>query len=282
MKIIAEVGINHNGSLEIARGCIDVAKMAGADVVKFQKRDLEIVYSHCWDDPRKSPWGDTQGAQKNQLELSQSDFDEIDRHCAEVNMDWTASAWDIKSLEFLDRYDLKSLKVASPMVASMEFLQAVAERRKEVYLSTGACDLSMVDDAVEVFTKAGCPFVLMHCVLAYPMPPALANLTVLDLYRKRYGCRVGWSGHERGLDISFAAAGFGIHAIERHLTLSKLLYGSDQEASLDPQEFTDLCHGLRRIESAMGRPIKAILPEEEKNAWKLRAHLNCDNLPEQQ
>jgi N-acetylneuraminate synthase len=246
--IIAEVGINHNGSLAIAKRLIDAAKQCGADAVKFQKRTVELVYSRDFlESPRISPWGSTQRAQKEALELAAHEYAQIDAHCRATDIEWFASAWDLGSFDFLRKFDLKHNKVASAMIAKQDLLEAIAEDPKPTFISTGMGTRSDIDRAVEIFRAARCPFQLMHCVSKYPTPDREANLEAIPGLRARYACEVGYSGHEIGLAASLRAAVLGISSLERHITLDRSLYGSDQAASLSPPEFRSLAEGAREL-----------------------------------
>ena len=272
--IIAEIGINHNGDLNIAKKLIDVAKDAGCDAVKFQKRDIDRVYTkELLDSPRESPWGTTQREQKQGLEFGREEYDEIDRYCRECGIAWFASAWETESLAFLDKYDLPLAKVASAMMVSDEFLNAVANRKKYTFLSTAMCDMDQIGHAVEIFKKQNCPFQLMHCVACYPLNPEDANLKCINTLRETFKCPVGYSGHEMDGVISLAAVAMGATAIERHITLDRNMYGSDQKSSLEPEELKTLCRHIRMIENSLGDGIKRILDAEYGTAKKLRAHL---------
>lgn len=272
--IIAEIGINHNGDISIAKQLIDTAKRCGCDAVKFQKRDINLVYSkEMLDSPRESPWGTTQRDQKMGLEFGKEEFDEIDRYCREVGIEWFASAWDPNSMKFLDQYDLKHHKVASAMIVSDDFLRDVAARKKHTFISTAMSTLDDVARAVNIFREADCPFELMHCVGTYPMKPENANLNCIKTLRDTFKCDVGYSGHETGLAVSVGAAMLGITSLERHITLDRSMYGSDQAASVEPLGLGQLCRYVRILEGARGDGVKRILPEEEKVAVKLREHL---------
>jgi N-acetylneuraminate synthase len=273
--IIAEIGINHNGSLEIAKQLIDVAKACGADAVKFQKRTIDLVYSKEFlDSPRPSPWGTTQRAQKEGLELSEDEYRQIDAYCKEKGIDWFASAWDLQSHKFLQQFDLEHNKIASAMIVREDLLKVVAAGRKQTFISTGMSTLADMDRAVDIFRAAKCPFELMHCVSTYPLPEEEANLKAIPALKARYRCNVGYSGHEAGLAASYGAVALGITSLERHITLDRGMYGSDQVASVEPAEFRTLVDVVRKIEGAMGdgrigRPKKAELPI----ARKLRAQV---------
>lgn len=276
--IIAEIGINHNGSLDIARRLIEIAKDCGADAVKFQKRTVDLVYAKDFlDSPRISPWGATQRAQKEGLELGEDGYAQIDADCREMGIAWFASAWDLKSFEFLQKFDLKHNKVASAMIVCEDLLEAIAEDGKPTFVSTGMSTRADIDRAVKIFRAAGCPFELMHCISAYPIPDGVANLNAIPALRARYGCEVGYSGHEAGLAISLGAAALGITSLERHITLDRTMYGSDQAASLEPAEFRSLVDGVRKIQHAMGDgAIGRSTKEEVPVARKLRARVAWD------
>jgi len=272
--IIAEIGINHNGSLEIAKQLIDVAKDAGADAVKFQKRTINLVYTkELLDSPRESPWGTTQRQQKEGLEFKFDDYKEIDLYCRKKGIEWFASAWDLESQKFLRQFDLKYNKIASAMIVYKPLLRMVAEEKKHAFISTGMTNAKQVDDAVEIFREANCPFELMHCISTYPMIDEEANLNRINTLRVRYGCNVGYSGHEVGLAVSYAAAALGISSLERHITLDRSMYGSDQAASVETAGFRQLVGAVRKIEKAMGNGSIEMNPKESAVSAKLRAHL---------
>jgi N-acetylneuraminate synthase len=272
--IIAEIGINHNGDIEIAKKLVDIAKECGCDAVKFQKREIEVVYpKEVLDALRESPWGTTNRDQKMHLEFGQKEYEAIDRYCREKQIEWFASAWDYKSLEFLRQFKLKYNKIASAMIVDLDFVKEVALEKKHTFISTGLSEIEDVDKAVEIFRKTGCSFELMHCVGTYPMNEEQANLNVIETLKKRYNCPVGYSGHEPGLAVSYAAAALGISSLERHITVDRTMYGSDQAASIEPGGLRMLIGAVRKIEKAMGDGIKRFLPEEKAVAKKLRVHI---------
>lgn len=272
--IIAEIGINHNGDVEIAKQLIDVAKVAGADAVKFQKRTIDLVYSkEMLDLPRESPWGSTQREQKEGLEFGISEYQEIDVYCREMGIEWFASAWDFESRKFLRNFDLKYNKIASAMIVYEDLLREVAAEKKHTFISTGMTEFEQIDRAVKIFEEANCPFELMHCVSTYPMEDEDANLNCIKTLRDRYHCDVGYSGHEVGLAVSYAAAALGITSLERHITLDRAMYGSDQAASVEPSGFMQLVGAVRKIEKAMGAGVRSLNSKEVPIAKKLRAHL---------
>ena len=276
--IIAEVGINHNGELEIARQLIDVAAAAGADAVKFQKRTIDRVYTKEFlDSPRESPWGKTQRAQKEGLEFGESQYREIDRYCKERKIKWFASAWDVDSQRFLRKFELEYNKIASPMIVSPELLGEVASEGRHTFISTGMSSERDIDRAVDIFTKKKCPFELMHCVSTYPMEDEDANLRRIVTLRERYKCNVGYSGHEVGLAVSYAAVALGATSLERHITLSRAMYGSDQSASVEPAGFRQLVGAVRKIHEALGDGSIQMNPKEIPIAKKLRGHLQWES-----
>ena len=275
--VISEIGINHNGDIQLAKQMIQESKNCGADAVKFQKRDIDLVYDKkLLNEYRESPWGKTQRAQKQGLEFEEKDYVEIDRFCKKVGISWFASAWDINSLKFLDKFDLKYHKIASAMIVDQNLLREVAKRKKHTFISTGMSNIDDIDLAVKIFTENNCSFELMHCISNYPFDDKLANLNLISELSKKFNCNVGYSGHERGgLAISYAAAALGITSLERHFTLNRTMYGSDQAASIEPKTFKELIGGVRKIEQAMkGDKVKKILEEEIPVAKKLRAHIN--------
>ena len=278
IKIIAEIGINHNGDVKLAKDLILLAKKAGCDIVKFQKRDIELVYSNDQlESLRESPWGKTFREQKQGIELSQADYDEINDYCKKTDIDWFASAWDLNSQNFLNKYDLKYNKIASAMIIDKSLLNMVADAKKHTFISTGMSDLKMIDEAVEIFEKKNCSFELMHCVSTYPMRDEDANLKCITSLKKRYKCNIGYSGHEVGLAVSYAAVALGISSLERHITISKSMYGSDQSSSLEFNKLNELVGGVRKLELALGDGEKKIIKAEKSIEEKLRAHIYKTN-----
>jgi N-acetylneuraminate synthase len=269
--VIAEIGINHNGDLDVAKQLILAASEAGCDAVKFQKRTIDIVYTpEVLAQARQSPWGDTQRAQKEGLEFGEVEYDAIDAYCRELGLAWFASAWDVPSQTFLAKYDLPYNKIASALLTHRPLVEAIAAEGKLVFASTGMCTLEQIDTAVEILRAAACPFVLMHTVSTYPTPPADLNLMTIDTLRRRYGAPVGYSGHEGSVEPSLVAAMLGAVAIERHITLDRAMYGSDQSASLEPAELNVLVSRLRDLREWLGDGEKRITPGEASVAEKLR------------
>jgi N-acetylneuraminate synthase len=273
--IIAEIGINHNGDIAITKKLIDQSKDSGFDAVKFQKRHIETVYTKDQlDTPRESPWGKTTREQKYGLEFEKKEYDEIDKYCKEKNIEWFASAWDLESLKFLDQYDLKYHKIASAMIVDHNFLNEVAKRKKYTFISTGMSEIKDIDNAVNIFKNANCSFELMHCVSTYPMKVEDANLATMDALKNKYKCDVGYSGHENGIAVSVCATVLGATSIERHVTLDRTMYGSDQSASIEFVGMKNMVGQIRIMQSAIGEErVGHILDEEVPIAKKLRAHI---------
>jgi len=270
--ITAEIGINHNGDLNIARKLIDVAAFAACDAVKFQKREPGIcVPPHQANTMRETPWGTmTYLDYRYRLEFGKEEFDEIDRYSRDRGIEWFASAWDVESQMFLREYDLKHNKIASPMLTNIKLLEAVAEERKHTFVSTGMSTMPEIETAVDVFRKHRCPFELVHCNSSYPMNNQEANLRCIITLRERFGCDVGYSGHERGLQISLGAVALGASSLERHITLDRAMYGSDQAASLEPQGLLRLVRDVRALEEALGDGEKRVYESEQASLKKLR------------
>lgn len=269
--IIAEIGINHNGDMKITKKLIDGAARAGCDAVKFQKRTLNAVYSQeDLDRPRESPWGTTNRQQKEGLEFNKKEYDEINDYCNSKGIEWFASAWDIESQLFLRQYDLKYNKVASAMLTHRELLETIAQEGKHTFISTGMSTMEQIKKAVQIFEDKNCSYELMHCNSTYPMNPDAANLKTMYTLRETFGCDVGYSGHETGLAVSMAAAALEATSIERHITLDRSMYGSDQSASLELVGLKKLVKNIRAIESALGNGEKIVTEKEAAIANKLR------------
>jgi len=272
--IIAEIGINHNGNMDICKKLIDTAYFAGADCVKFQKRDIDQVYTQEFlNSPRDSQWGTTQRDQKLGLEFSADEYKEIGEYCKEKKIEWFASAWDINSQKFLRQFNLKYNKIASAMIVNTKLLEEVASEGRHTFISTGMTKYSDIQTAVDVFRDAHCSFELMHTVSTYPMKDEDANINMIKTLREKFNCDVGYSGHEVGLAISYAAAALGITSLERHITMDRSMYGSDQSASVEPLGFIQLVGAVRKIELAMGDGEKRIYEAEKPIAVNLRQHI---------
>ena len=268
--IVAEIGINHNGDINLAKKLIEGAKKAGADAVKFQKRTIEHVYTEeALKSFRESPWGNTFEDQKRGLELGEKEYDEINELCNKIKIKWFASSWDVESLKFLKKYNCSYNKIASAMLTNYELINEVAKERKHTFISTGMHTLEEIEKVVNIFKKANCPYELMHTVSTYPMKIKDANLKMIDTLRKKFKCNVGYSDHESGRSVSVAAAALDISSLERHVTLDRTLYGSDQSASLEISGFVLTVYYVREVEQAMGTGKKIILEEEKKIRKKL-------------
>jgi len=275
IKIVAEIGINHNGDMDICKKLIDVAADSGANCVKFQKRDIDQVYTQEFlNSPRESQWGTTQREQKLGLEFSADEYQEIEDYCKKKGLEWFASAWDINSQKFLRQFNSKYNKVASAMIVHTELLKEIANEGKHTFISTGMTTYDDIQAAVDIFRKAGCSFELMHTVSTYPMKDEDANLNMIKTLREKFNCNVGYSGHEVGLAVSYAASALEITSLERHITLDRSMYGSDQSASVEPAGFKQLIGAVRKIELAMGDGIKKIIEAEAPIAENLRQHLD--------
>jgi len=269
--VTAEIGINHNGDIDIAKKLIDWAYLSGCDAVKFQKRTIDKVYTKEYlDSYRESPWGTTQREQKEGLEFGKEEYSIIDEYCREKGIEWYASAWDIDSQYFLRQFHLKHNKVASAMLTNIELLEAIAEEGKHTFIATGMSSYSEIDAAVNVFQQKGCPYELLHCNSSYPMKNEDANLKMIETLRERYKVDIGYSGHETGRIVSLAAAALGATSIERHITLDKTMYGSDQPASLEVEDMQRLVKDIRVIEKALGDGQKILTEAEAAVRKKLR------------
>ena len=270
--ITAEIGINHNGDLKIAKKLIKIAKDAGCDAVKFQKRTVEKVYSKdMLDSPRDSPWGSTQRDQKNGLELTLKQYELIDKYCKKLKIPWFASCWDIESQFELRKFKTKYNKIASAMLTHEKLLKTVAEDKKYTFISTGMSTLSEISKAVSIFRKHKCNFELMHSHSAYPMSIEEANLKVINTLQKKFNCIVGYSGHETASYLlCVTAVLLGASSIERHITLDRSMYGSDQAASLEPNGLERMVRDIRSVSHILGDGKKRIWNSELPAKKKLR------------
>ena len=269
--IIAEVGINHNGDLSIAKQLIDMARDTGCDAVKFQKRTIDIVYEQkMLESYRESPWGTTQREQKEGLEFGKEEFDEIDRYCRERDIVWFASAWDVESQKFLRQYDCQYNKVASAMLTHIPLLEAIAEEGKHTFISTGMSSYEEIDRALEIFKEKDCSYTLLHCVSTYPCTDEDCNINLIPVLKEKYDCPIGYSGHEVGILPSVIAVTMGAEVLERHITLDRAMYGSDQAASLEKRGLELLVRDCRAIASILGNGEKVVSQKEKSIAEKLR------------
>jgi N-acetylneuraminate synthase len=269
--VIAEIGLNHNGDIDLAKQLIDVAADSGAQAVKFQKRTPEVsTPEHMKDVPRETPWGTmTYLDYRYRVEFDRDQYVEIGDHATLRGVDWFASPWDVSSVDFLEDLHVVAHKVASASVTDLALLAAIAATGKPVILSTGMSTLEQIDVAVDVLGTDR--LVMMHATSTYPLPPAEANLRTIETLRSRYpGVPIGYSGHERGLQISLAAVALGAVAIERHVTLDRAMWGSDQAASLEPLGFDHLVRDIRILGEALGDGVKRVYPGELAPRAKLR------------
>ena len=269
--VIGEIGLNHNGSVELAKKLIDVAADAGAQAVKFQKRTPEIsTPEHMKNVLRETPWGEmTYLEYRYRVEFDREQYIEIGDHATLRGLDWFASPWDVPAVEFLEDLNVVAHKVASASVTDLDLLAALAATGKPVILSTGMSTMQQIDAAVEVLGTDN--LVILHATSTYPLPPEEANLRMIPTLRAAYpGIPIGYSGHERGLQISLAAVALGAAAVERHITLDRAMWGSDHAASLEPTGFEHLVRDIRVIEEAMGDGVKRVFPGELAPMAKLR------------
>ena len=271
VPVIAEIGINHNGDVDIAIELMRLAKRAGCDAVKFQKRTPSICVPLDQQlKIRETPWGDmTYLAYKERIEFGSTEYEIVAREAKQLDMLWFASPWDVPSLEFLIAHGCRLVKIASASVTDEELLRAVAESGLPAILSTGMSTLEEIDNAVSALR--GNPLILMHATSTYPCPPEEANLRCMNTLRERYSLPVGYSGHEHGIQISVAAVALGAVAVERHITLNRAMWGTDQAASLGPRGIETLVRDIRVLESALGDGIKRIFPGEVEPRRRLRA-----------
>ena len=267
--IIAEIGINHNGSLATAKKLIDVAKMHGCDAVKFQKRTIDIVYTQEeLNMPRQSVFGETNGDLKRGLELGFEEYKEIDEYCKKIGILWFASCWDEKSVDFIEQFDVCAHKVPSACITDLNLLKKIKSTNKPILLSTGMSTLEEIDKAVEICGKDN--LVIYHCTSTYPTENNEINLNVIKTLKERYGCPIGFSGHERGITPSTVAAVLGACSVERHITLDRTMWGSDQAASLEPEGVRKLVRDIRHLKDMLGDGIKKVYDSEIPIKKKLR------------
>ena len=267
--IIAEIGINHNGDINIAKKLIDVAAAAKVDAVKFQKRTIDVVYSaEELARPRESPFGSTTGDLKYGLEFGEEEYAEIDRHCRQNNITWFASCWDEQSVDFIEQFKVPCYKIASASMTDDGLLRHTRSQGHPILMSTGMSTLEQVDHAVELLGKED--LVVMHTTSTYPAMYEELNLRVIPMLKQRYGLPVGYSGHETGLSTSIASVALGACAVERHITLDRAMWGSDQAASVEPQGFAHLVRDIRLVETAMGDGVKRVVEREVPIMKKLR------------
>lgn len=272
--IIAEIGINHNGSLETTKKLIDIAALSGCDAVKFQKRNPDVcVPEHQKSVMRETPWGNmTYLAYKYKVEFGQEEYDEIDAYCKEKDIEWSASPWDLDSLEFLEQYDLPWLKIPSAMLTEETLLRECAKTGKKIIFSVGMSNLGEIDGAVEILREEKAEFAMLHCNSTYPAPLEELNLKCIQTLKERYDCEVGYSGHEFRIGTTVASVYLGATILERHITLDRTMWGSDHLASVEPQGLIKLVKGVRELETALGDGNKVVTEGELPVRKKLRGN----------
>tara|TARA_B100000029_G_scaffold480289_1_gene528183 strand:+ start:1934 stop:2767 length:834 start_codon:yes stop_codon:yes gene_type:complete len=270
--IIGEIGTNHLGDLKIAKKIIDVAKDAGCDAVKFQKKNVEKIYTKEFlDSPIDSPWGTTQRQMRVHREFTIKQYEMINKYCKKKKIEWFVSCWDTESQISMRKFKTKYNKVASAMLTHTKLLELIAKEKKYTFISTGMSTIKNIENAVKIFRKYKCPFELMHCHSAYPMPTNEANLNLIPTLQNKFNCKVGYSGHEIGAtNVSIPAVMLGASSIERHITLNRTWYGHDQAASLEPEGLQKLIRDIRVLDKIKGNGKKKIWPTEIPNQKKLR------------
>jgi len=272
--IIAEIGINHNGDLAIAKKLIDIAKVAGCDVVKFQKRNPDVcVPEHQKSVMRDTPWGKiTYLEYKYKVEFEKKEYDEIDTYCKNKGIDWTASPWDLDSLNFLNKYDVPFIKIPSALLTDIELIKESTKTGKKVIISTGMSTIEEVDVAVDAIKgiNSNASYAILHCNSTYPAPNDELNLKCIQTLKDRYKCEVGYSGHEFGLTTTIASICLGATIIERHITLDRTMWGTDQMCSVEPQGLIKLVRGVRELNNALGDGVKVVTETEKPIRDKLR------------
>jgi N-acetylneuraminate synthase len=267
--IVAEIGINHNGDIDLAKKLISTAVSAGCNAVKFQKRTINVVYTaEELAKPRESPFGETNGDLKRGLEFGEGEYDEIARFCKDVKIDWFASCWDEASVDFIDRFDPICYKIASASLTDDALLRYTVAKGKPTILSTGMSTIEQIDHAIEVIGRRD--LILMHTTSTYPSEYSELNLKAIVTLKERYGLPVGYSGHESGLPTSVAAAVLGACMVERHITVNRAMWGSDHAASLESNGLNRLVRDIRLCETAMGDGVKRVFESEKPIIQKLR------------
>ena len=270
--LIAEIGINHNGSVKLAKKLIDLAKDSGFDAVKFQKRNPDISTPESQKSKiRNTPWGDiTYIDYKKKIEFGQKEYKEIDKYCKKLKIIWFASAWDIESLKFLKKFKSKYNKVASAMLTNLDLVEKIAKEKKLTFISTGMSTIQDIQKTINIFKKNKCKFVLMHCVSQYPCPDEKLNLKMIQTLKEKFKCDVGYSGHETTGSPSIFAYFLGANYIERHITLDRSMWGTDQAASLSKDGMINLTKILKKSFNTVGDGRKNISREEKKMLKKFK------------
>ena len=270
--IISEIGINHNGDLDIAKRLIDISAAAGCDAVKFQKRNPDVcVPEHQKSVLRDTPWGQMTYLQyKHKVEFGKEEYDEIDRYCKEKGIVWSASPWDVDSLEFINQYDIPFIKIASASITDKELLFKACKTDKKIIISTGMSTEKEIEEAVSILEEYAEEYAILHCNSSYPAPIEELNLSCIKTLQNKYGCEVGYSGHEFRLGTTVAAVYLGASIIERHVTLDRTMWGSDHMASVEPQGLFKLVSGIRELEKSYGDGCISVSETEKEVRKKLR------------
>ena len=272
--IIAEIGINHNGDMSIAKKLIDIAKVAGCDVVKFQKRNPDVcVPEHQKTIMRDTPWGRMSYLDyKYKVEFNQNQYDEIDIYCKEKDIKWSASPWDLDSLDFLNQYDIPFIKIPSALLTDLELIKESVKTGKKIIISTGMSTIEEIDNAVDTIKKVNteAKYAILHCNSTYPAPNDELNLNCIKTLKDKYNCEVGYSGHEFGLTTTIASVCLGATIIERHITLDRTMWGTDQMCSVEPQGLIKLVRGIKELNKALGDGKKIVTETEKPIREKLR------------
>jgi N-acetylneuraminate synthase len=271
---IAEIGINHNGSIDEALKLITAAKLSGCDCVKFQKRTPKICTPKSqWDILRETPWGKIKYIEyKNKIEFGKKEYDVIDKFCKKNEILWTASCWDVPSVKFIEKYNVPFHKVASACITDFSLLEKLKKTKKPIIISTGMSNEKQINKAVKFLSQKN--LAILHCNSSYPAPNDQLNLSYISKLISRFkNSTIGYSGHEINLAPSVAAVVLGAKIIERHITLDKTLWGTDQQSSIEPLGFARLIQDIRTVEKSLGQPIKKIYPQEEKIMIKLRKYI---------
>ena len=270
--LIAEIGINHNGSINLAKKLIDLAVKYNFDAVKFQKRNPEVSTPEFQKDIfRETPWGNiTYLDYKKKIEFGIQEYKEIDKYCKKKKIDWFVSPWDLDSVKFMNNFKFKYNKIASAMITNLPLLEAVAKQKKTTLISTGMCSLKDVDKAVKIFKKNKCKFVILHCVSKYPCPEEELNLNLISFYKKKYKCEIGYSGHEPTVSPSILAWFMGAQYIERHITLDRSMWGTDQAASLSEEGMKNLSSVTSKAQTFLGNGKKIFGKDEKKLLKKFK------------
>ena len=272
VTIIVEIGTNHMGDVNVAKRIIDIAVDSGADIVKFQRKNVEKIYTKKFlDSYLESPWGNTQREMRLHREFSDKQFKEIANYCKKKKIPWFVSCWDIESQIHMRKFKTKYNKVASAMIIHKKLLEEIAKEKKYTFISTGMSEMKDIENAVKIFKKHKCPFELMHCNSAYPISNKEVNLKLIPMLKKKFKCKVGYSGHEIGAtNVSVPAVMMGASSIERHVTASRTNYGYDQAASLEKEGLRKLVRDIRILDKIMGNGKKKIWASEKPNIKKLR------------